>query len=284
MFVPALELRSFLLGGALTLLGSAIYLIRPENRTELLKLSESLQQAKYWIYGLRRARMRVLIIDGGRQGRSIADRLLAKDEYRLMFRTAEHQITFIEEKEERCQLLEKRFSVPVYQGDGTKKELLEQVGVENVDVAIAASEDDGRNVIVALQAKRLGMKQVIAIVQDPEYIDLLQENDIVAISSPWATAAMVENFLDRPGVAQLLELGTGVASLLGVTVQKTADVIGKRIRELELPYECVIAAVIRGTEFVVPRGDTLIEADQRVILVGPTDAIKKAQAVFLRKA
>jgi amino acid transporter/Trk K+ transport system NAD-binding subunit len=283
MFVPALELRSFLLGGALTVLGSALYLVRPENRAEIFRLRESLHSVKLWIYGLRRTRMRVLIIDGGKQGRAIADRLLAKDEYRLMFRTAEHQITFVEEKEELCQLLEKRFSVPIYQGDGTKKELLEQVGVENVDVAIAASEDDGRNLIVALQAKRLGMKQVIAIVQDPEYIDLLQENGIVAISSPWATAAMVENFLDRPGVAQLFELGTGVASLLGVTVQETARVVGKRVRELEIPYECVIAAVIRGKEFVVPRGETLIEAGERVILVGPTAAIREAQSIFLQK-
>ncbi len=283
MFVPALELRSFLLGGGLTVLGSVIYLMRPANRAEILKLGESFYSVKRWIDGLRRTRMRVLIIDGGKQGRAIAERLLAKDEYRLMFRAAEHKITFIEEKDELCQLLEKRFSVPIFQGDGTKKGLLEQVGVENVDVAIAASEDDGRNLIVALQAKRVGMKQVIAIVQDPDYIDLLQENGILAISSPWATAAMVENFLDRPGVAQLFELGTGVASLLGVTVQETARVVGMRVREIKIPYECVIAAVIRGKEFVAPRGETLIEAGERVILVGPTAAIKEAQGIFLEK-
>ena len=91
--------------------------------------------------------MRVLIISGAKQGQNIADRLLAKDEYQMMFRSAEHQVTFIEENEVLCKELEQRYNVPIYQGDGTKKELLGQVGIDNIDVVIAAFEDDGRNVI-----------------------------------------------------------------------------------------------------------------------------------------
>jgi Trk K+ transport system NAD-binding subunit len=224
--------------------------------------------------------MRVLIIGGGRQGQSIAKRLLARDEYRLVFRVAEHQVTFVEEDEERCRELERLYNVPIYQGDGTKQEVLEQVGVENVDVAIAASDDDGKNVIVALQAKRLGMPLVMAIVQDPDYLPLLEENDVVAISAPWATAAMVENHLDRPGVAQLLEIGTGVASLVGVTVTEGARVAGELIRDIGFPIQCVVAAVIRRKEFVVPRGDTRLEVDDRVIFVGPASAVKAARDVI----
>ena len=79
---------------------------------------------------------------------------------------------------------------------------MEQVGLGNIDVVIAAYEDDGRNVIAALQSRQLGLEKVIAIVQEPEYIGLLEQNKVVAISAPWATAAMVENLLDRPGLAQ----------------------------------------------------------------------------------
>ncbi len=283
-FVPALETRSFLLGGLLTLVGGAIYLVRPANRAELRKLRTALATLKLRILTLRRKRMRVLIISGDKQGRNIADRLLAKDEYRLMFRTAEHQVTFIEEDEARCRELEQRYNVPIYQGDGTKKELLEQVGVANVDVAIAASNDDGRNVIVALQARRLGIPRVMAIVQDPDYVSLLEENGVVAISAPWATAAMVENYLDRPGVADLFEIEGGVASLVSVTVPETARVSGKLIRDIDIPKECVVAAVVRERQFVVPRGDTQIAVEDHVVFVGPTSAIKKAQDIFTLKA
>lgn len=224
--------------------------------------------------------MRVLIIDGSKLGRNIADRLLAKDELHLMFRSVEHQLIFVEEDEALCAKLEEKYHMPIIQGDGSKREILEQAGVKNIDVAIAASDDDGRNVIVAMQAKRIGIPQVIAIVQDPDYMPLLEESGIVTISSPWSTAAMVENYLDRPGVAQLFEIGRGVASLVGVLVAEKAAVTGKMIREIEIPQACVVAAIIRGSEFVVPRGDAEIRPNDRVIFVGPTPAIKKAQEIF----
>ena len=281
VFVPALENRSLISGAALTIIGGMIYMFRSANRAEMVDLSKNVIVTIQHIFTRRRKRMRVLIIGGGRQGQNIAKRLLAKDEFRLMFRSAEHQITFIEENERLCRELEQRFNVPIYQGDGTKEELLEQAGAENIDVAIAASEDDGRNVIMALQARRLGLSHVISIVQDPDYVPLLEENGIVAISSPWATAAMIENYLDRPGVAELFEIGSGEASLVGVIVPEKGKVDGMRIRDIEIPQECVVAAVIRNQRFVVPRGDTRIESSDHVIFVGPAAAIKKAHETFL---
>ncbi len=280
-FVPALELRSFALGGALTIIGAAIYLIRPANRAEVRKAGKNVSRLLWLLLQRRKARMRVLIIGGGRQGSNIADRLLASDEHRLMFRSHEHQITFIEKSESVCKELEHRYGVPIFHGDGTRKEILEQVGLENVDVTIAASDDDGNNVIAALQAKRLGLKQVIAIVREPDYGTLLEENDIVAISAPWATAALVENYLDRPGVAELFEIGTGIANLVGVILPKAAKVAGKAISEIDIPAECVVAAVIRGKEFVVPRGHTQVQAGDHVVFVGPAAAVKAAQDLFM---
>nr|HPQ39450.1 TrkA C-terminal domain-containing protein [bacterium] len=117
-------------------------------------------------------------------------------------------------------------------------------------------------------------------VNDPDYIGLLEKSGVVAMSAPWATAAMVENYLDRPGVADLFEIGTGVASLLGVIVPEGADVADKLIKDISVPSECVIAAVIRGRTFVVPRGDTQIRAGDHVVFVGPISAIKKAHDIF----
>ena len=278
--VPALETRSYLLGLLLTLVGGALYLTRPANRAELRQVPARLARLLLLIKAKRRTRMRVLIISGDKQGRNIADRLLAKDENRLLFRSAEHEVTFIEEDERLCRELEQRYNVPIYQGDGTKKELLEQVGEGNIDVAIAASNDDGRNVIAALQAQRLGIPRVIAIVQDPDYMPLLDETGVVAVSAPWATAAMVENYLDRPGVAELFEIESGVASLVSVVVPEGGQVAGKRIREIDIPQACVVGAVVRDRQFVVPRGDTEIKEGDHVVLVGPASAIKKAQDLF----
>jgi len=284
MFVPALESRSFVLGGILTLVGSCIYLYNTDNRNEVVVLTKTwVTSLKSFIIKLRRKRMRVLVISGEKQGQNIADRLLAKDEYQMMFRSAEHQITFIEEDEDLCKELEQRYHSPIYQGDGAKKELLVQVGIDNIDVVIAAFEDDGRNVIAALQAKQLKLEKVIAIVKNHEYKQLLEQNGIIVVNAPWATAAMVENILDNPVLAQLFEFGIGAASLLEVSVPVNAKVIGELIRDIEIPKGCLIAAIIRNTQFVVPRGDTDIAVDDRVIFIGPASAIKKAFDIFMQK-
>ncbi|MBW2534695.1 MAG: amino acid permease [Deltaproteobacteria bacterium] len=277
VFVPALELTSFVLGGALTIFGVIVYLARPLNRAEIGKLRrDAVERVKYFLSRWRRSRMQVLIISGKRQGQNIANRLLAKEQFRVMFRSGEHQVTFIEEDEALCAELERRYNCPIYQGDGTRRELLEQVGLDNIDVVIAAYDDDGRNVIAALQARQLGLEKVIAIVQEPEYTDLLEKNDVIAISAPWATAAMVENLLDRPGLAQLYEFGYGAASLLDATIPAESAAAGKRIRDVEVPKECLIAAIIRDNKFVVPRGHTRLEVDDRVVFIGPAAVVRDA--------
>ena len=281
LFVPALELRSFVLGGALTAVGGGVYLTRPENRAALSELPAHWARLRLWMHRRRRKHMRVLIIGGGKQGQNIAERLLAEDEYRLVFRAAEHQITFVEDDEALCRLLESRFSVPIYQGDGTRREVLQQVGSGNVDITVAAYEDEERNVIAALQAKRLGLGQVMAIVQDAEYVPLLQEHEVVAVSAPWATAAMVENYVDRPGIAELFEMETGAASLVSLVMPEGSDVAGQLIKDIAIPEECYVAAIIRGDHFVVPRGEAAILPGDYVVFVGPADAIKQAHEVFL---
>ena len=71
--------------------------------------------------------------------------------------------------------------------------------------------------------------------------------------------------------------------MLGVTVSEKTQAVEKFIREISIPKECVVAAVIRGKKFVVPRGDTKIYTGDRVIFVGPPVIIEKAQNVFIQK-
>lgn len=282
LFVFALEERSFFLGGILTVIGAGVYSLQRSNRREVQKLSHKIYlHLKQWVNAQRRKRMRVLIIGGGRQGRSVANQLLMKDEHRSIFRSAEHQVTFVEKEEARCQTLEQHYNVPIYQGDGTDKGLLEQANLPTMDVVIAALGDDNQTVVASLQAKRLGAAMVVSLVNDAEYVSLLEENDVVAISTSKASAIMVENYLERPGIAELFELGRGEGSLAGVFVEKNTQVAGKSLKEIQFPRDCIAAAVIRNKQFLVPRGDTLIQENDYVLFVGLTTAIKKAREMFM---
>lgn len=149
-----------------------------------------------------------------------------------------------------------------------------------MDVAIAATSSDERNAIVALQAKRLGIDRVIAIARDPDYVSLLEDSGIVCISAPYATAAMIENYLDRPQVAELFEIESGVASLIDMVVPEGSPVVGRRIQDIAIPEQCVVAAVLREETFVVPRGETEIRAGDEVVFIGPQEDIQTAHRLF----
>ncbi|MCG2590623.1 amino acid permease [Rhodohalobacter sulfatireducens] len=279
-FVPTLDSQSILLGVALTAVGGILYLFQPQNRAEFSNIPSLLRTLKVKFQAYWRPHMNILIIGGGNLGTNIADRLLKQDEFRMVFRSAEYQITFIEQDDDRCEKLERRYNVPIFQGDGTKQELLEQVEPQKMDVAIAATNDDQRNSIMALQAKRLGIKRVIAIARDPDYVSLLEDSGIVCISAPYATAAMVENYLDRPVMADLFEIEGGVANLIDVEVPGDGAVVGMEIQQIDIPEECVVAAIIRDEEFVVPRGKTIIQKEDHVVVVGPEGSISKAHKIF----
>jgi amino acid transporter/Trk K+ transport system NAD-binding subunit len=284
VFVPTLELRSLALGLGLTAIGCVGYLIKPDNRAELRKLTDYAGDRIRQFIQQWRSGMRVLIIGGGEQGANIADRLLTQDEFRMVFRSAAYQITFVEDDEARCDELESRFNVPVFQGDATKQSLLEQTEPHEFEVAIAATDSDETNALAAMQAKRLGIDRVMAILRDTDYIPLLEEHGIVCISAPYATAAMVENHLDRPEVAELFEIETGVASLIDMNVPEEAKVAGRKIQEIDIPDQCVVAALIRDEVFVVPRGNTVVQSGDHVIFVGPNDAVQQAHKIFSETA
>lgn len=86
------------------------------------------------------------------------------------------------------------------------------------------------------------------------------------------------------GMSEAIKLiGKGIASLVGIRVPDKARVIGKAIKEIDIPRECVVAAVIRGKDFVVPRGDTVVQEGDEVVFVGPIAAITEAQEHFQLK-
>ena len=123
---------------------------------------------------------------------------------------------------------------------------------------------------------------VIAVARDPDYVALMEDSGIACISAPYATAAMIENYLDRPGVAELFEL-EGVASMIDLKIPDSARVVGQQIKDTEIPDQCVVAAVIRGDDFVVPRGTTKFHEGDHVVFVGPSKAVQAAHRIFTAK-
>ncbi|MFW5452109.1 Trk system potassium transporter TrkA [Thioalkalivibrio sulfidiphilus] len=203
---------------------------------------------------------RVIIAGGGNIGRRLAEVL-----------TPKYQVKLIEHNKERAkELSEVLNNVIVLRGDAADEDLLIEENIESTDVFCALTNDDEANILSAMLAKRLGAKKVMSIINRPSYVDLVESGVIdIAISPQQVTIGALLTHVRRGDVVAVHSLRRGAAEAIEAVAHgdpKTSKVVGRRVEELKLPKGCTIGALVRGDEVIIPHHDTLIEAEDHVIL------------------
>ncbi len=203
---------------------------------------------------------RVMIAGGGNIGR----RLAAGIESNYDVKVIDHNKTVSN------LLAEQLHHTLVLQGDATDEDLLEQENIAAMDVFCALTNDDEDNIMSALLAKRMGAHRVIALINRSAYVDLVQGGEIdIAISPAQATVGPLLSKIRRGDMVAVHSLRRGAAEVLEVVVHgdvKTSRVVGRRIGEVDLPEGATIAAIIRNNDVIIAHHDTLIEAEDHLIL------------------
>ena len=150
---------------------------------------------------------------------------------------------------------------------------LREAELDQVDVVVAATGDDEDNLVISLLAKQeFAVPRVVARVNHPKNEWLFNETwgVDVAVSTPHLILALTEEALSVGSLVRLLQLERGRARLVEVTLAPESPVIGKSIRELNVPRDSTFVAVVRDEHVVVPRGDTAFEdGDEVLALVTP---------------
>ncbi|TDJ25135.1 MAG: Trk system potassium transporter TrkA [Gammaproteobacteria bacterium] len=203
---------------------------------------------------------RVIIAGGGLIGERLAQ------EIESLF-----SVKVIEHNAERCaQLAEGLSNAVVLHGDATDRELLLEENIEHTDVFCALTNDDEVNIMSSLLAKRLGARHVMALINKPSYVDLVQDGQVdVAISPQLATTSIVLTHIRRGDVAQVHRLRRGAAEAMETVAHGRPDesrVVGRRISDIDLPPGVSIGALVRGDEVLIAQDDLVVENDDHVIL------------------
>lgn len=209
---------------------------------------------------------RVMIAGGGNIGVRLA-RQLAEDHY---------SVRLIERDAARCEYLATQLpsNVLVLHGSGTDEALLARENIEDMDTWIALTSDDEDNIMSSLLAKRLGARKVIALINRMAYGELMQGSHIdIAISPSQATMSELLRHVRRGDVVVAHRLRQGVAEAVEAVAhgdRKTSKVVGRRVSEIRLPTGASIGALVRGENIIMPDGQTMIEADDHVIVFVPS--------------
>jgi trk system potassium uptake protein TrkA len=181
-------------------------------------------------------------------------------------------IKIIESDRERAQqIAEELKHAYVLLGDAADEDLLVEENVEQIDVFCALTNADEANIISSMLAKRLGAKTVMALINRAAYVDLVQRDIIdIAISPQQATIGSLLAHVRRGDVVKVHALRRGAAEAIEAIAhgdRNSSQVVGRPLDNIELPPGTTIGAIVRGDAVIMAHHDTVIEAEDHVIMI-----------------
>ena len=234
--------------------------IEADDEVFFVAAQENIRACMGELRRLDRPYKRIMIAGGGKIGHRLASNIEER-----------YQVKIIETDTERCAYLsENLHDSIVLHGEGSDKDLLIEENIEETDVFLALTNDDEANIMSSLLAKRLGAKKVMAIINNPAYVDLVQGGEIdIAISPQLATIGILLAHVRRGDVVAVHSLRRGAAEAMEAIAhgdETNSKVVKRAIEDIELPEGTTIGAIVRNNEVLIAHDDTVIESDDHVIL------------------
>jgi trk system potassium uptake protein TrkA len=176
----------------------------------------------------------------------------------------------IEQDSERARwLAEKLPGTMVLETDATDIEFLEREHIGEADVVVAALDSDEKNLLASLLAKRVGTERTVAVIDQSEYVGLFEAVGIdVGVNPREVVAEEITRFTRAGGAENVALVESGRAEVLEVEVDDASVLANRPIKESvpELPEGVVIGAITRDGEYVVPRGETVVQVGDHVVV------------------
>nr|WP_282432180.1 Trk system potassium transporter TrkA [Desulfurispora thermophila] len=200
----------------------------------------------------------IIIMGGGRIAYYLADHLSDRG----------MRVKIIEQNPQRCEeLAEKLPGVLVLRGDGTDVDLLKREGIRETDGFIAVTGIDEENLLIALLAKQLGAKRVIAKVSRPSYAPLVEKLGVDAAISPrLITIGEILRFIRGGRLLSLVLLLNEQAEVMELIVQGGSKLANKVLAKAGLPRGVIVGAISRDNRIIIPRGQEMILPEDRLVV------------------
>lgn len=206
-----------------------------------------------------------VIIGGGTVGFELSN-LLEKTKIK---------VKLIEKDYKRCEFLSENLNKTlILNADGTNSEFLSQEDIKAADIVVAVTDSDEKNLLCSLLSKQLGAKRVITRVDQLATVPLFENVGVdVAVSAKRAALNELKNQIIDSKMGILATVESGLGKVQEIKVKK--DFKDTALMNLKLPVRAVIAIIKRGTRIIIPKGATLIRAnDSLLIFTMANDASK----------
>ncbi len=216
--------------------------------------------------------MYVVVVGGGQVGVNLTKLLLSEKK----------EVLLVEKDPKRYAQLADEFGENVILGDGTELGTLMDTGANRADVLIAATGADQDNLIICQTAKILYLiPKTIARVNDPRNEELFQTLGVDAtVSSTRIIGSLIEEKID-PGMAIPIMALKGEVEIFQTELEKDSPLLGKKLSKLKLPEDVIIFAAIRENEVIIPKGDTVFEEGDKLMVLAKKEGKEEFKKLFL---
>lgn len=166
-------------------------------------------------------------------------------------------------------------------GDVLDPDILKEAGVEQTETVVAVTNDDETNLLASLLAKHYGARRAITLLNRSTYNTLMGSLNIDVVVNPRAiTVSRILQHVRRGRVHSVHSIYEGFGELIEADALETSPLVGRPLRDINLPVGVILGAIVRGRTVITPRGTTIIQAGDRIVLFSSTASIRKVEKFF----
>ncbi len=216
----------------------------------------------------------VLIVGGGNMGLILGQKIRQTS-------LASHT-TLVERNQLRARKIAEALpEATVIQGDIMETETLESLRPEVFDTVVSLTDDDEVNALSVLMLKKRGVLRGISVISKGIYTSLVSEMGLdVIVNPPLITVATILRHVRHGRIQAVYPIHEGFAELFEATALSTSNIIGTPLKDFKIKSGIIIGAIVRGGEVIIPRPDTVVEEDDRIVILAEQRLTRRVEQLF----
>ena len=169
----------------------------------------------------------------------------------------------------------------VLHGSALDQDILREADIDQADTLVALTNDDEVNILACVMAKRLGCRSNMALINNRSYPALTGTLGIDAVVNPRSvTVSKILQHVRRGRIRGVHTIENGLAEVVEAEALETSPLVGRPLRELDLPDGIRVGAIYRDGAVIVPNGGTQVRAKDRVIIFATADRVRQVEQMF----